>query len=65
MKGYVHIGFIIVIAVVVVLLLLFALSAGPWHVATPKVVGTPLSLMLFGPTNLLQALIPNDVNFTG
>jgi beta-lactam-binding protein with PASTA domain len=42
MKGYVHIGFIIVIAVVVVLLLLFAFHAGPWHVATPKVVGTPL-----------------------
>jgi beta-lactam-binding protein with PASTA domain len=41
MKGYVHIVAIIVIAVIVVLLLLFVLHAGPWHVATPKVIGTP------------------------
>jgi hypothetical protein len=41
MKGYAHIGFIIIIAVVVVLLLLFAFHAGPWHVAAPKVIGTP------------------------
>jgi len=41
MRGAVHIVLIIVIVVIIVLLLLFVLHAGPWHLTTPKVIGTP------------------------